>query len=1169
MVAASSIEFCWFLVDVTLKSLLVAAIAWAGLKVTRTRDANARHHVWTLMLAAMLGMPLFTAALPRLSAPVWLPTETAYTSSTSAWQQAATTAATPVAAIDVPYPATANDDVASASAAAVGASDEAPSSAEHARPIATATRDVKRAPMTWSGLLAMLYAIVATSRIGRLILGLAMARRLVRRGRSLDAESRIRAFSTPCPATVLESPDVRVPVTVGFWRSAILLPRDWSTWDDETLRLVVAHETIHSNRRDALIALAAHVNSALYWFNPLAWFLRRKLASLAEQACDDEVLREHRDRHAYAQTLLTIASRLAGGGWVCAPFVAMARQAQVEERIIAIIDETRPLAQRFGRGRTIVLGALAAPLIAITAMLGPSPADGADTPPTDAPKPAAVSETTSPKAEEEKAEQPAQTPPATSPHVAGRVVNDADGQPVAGAEVRLSGWNKGRTRYDTKTAITNGEGRFSIDELPTGKLQIIALKDDTASRTSLYKGQQVNAGDEAVELRMRPAPGLQVQVIDRATQAPLKDAMVLLTWADIPRDYHTDSEGIATIRGLTNETWTLEVFAKGYAEGNEAIQLQGVGQTPVTIALDPGFELSGVVADEQQQPLAGVGISVFPGDHRGPQIEYLKTDDAGKYRFANLPLSGLKLYLDKTGYSDLRLDMSPLVTAGETQEGNFTLLKRPDGGSITGQVVDNAGKPLAGVKITNSGNSSRDLRETTTDAEGRYRLDDVFEGSQGHVAIFKLPGYAPGIVEFSPGSHDKPTVVDVKLSLGHRLVGRVVDEQGAPISGVYVEQGGRFGMAGRDDGSLVVTADDGRFVFDTLPAGARFNLRKQGFSPINDEALPLDRDEEIVIKFASQGVVRGRAVDAVTGESIKKFIVHVTFSPDRTPEDPNGTLMGPAVGGGETFVSDQGEFEVGNFTRGMPLQVTVDATGYQRQVVRRVVAAAADVAEPVEFSLKPIDKSQLRTYAGKLVDNAGQGIAGVEVRLIMSDRIRDGRRDDPFPFNWTMIRTGQLADQADAKQFLTAVTDAQGNFEFRDVLPARDVELVYWGPGVAQTRLGGAKSPFDATQQRTTFTATATGTVAGTIDPAAYPRLNDVAISGRDDIISGEISPDGKSYEIGNAPPGKYELQVYIRKPIAPARQTDGYDIEVIHRQPVEVKSGETTTVNLKDRETP
>src|SRR5690606_28747161 len=121
--------------------------------------------------------------------------------------------------------------------------------------------------------------------------------------------------------------------------------------------------------------------------------------------------------------------------------------------------------------------------------------------------------------------------------------------------------------------------------------------------------------------------------------------------------------------------------------------------------------------------------------------------------------------------------------------------------------------------------------------------------------------------------------------------------------------------------------------------------------------------------------------------------------------------------------------------------------------LRRVVAKAAPKAERVEFSLQAIDKSQLKTYAGKLVDDAGHGIAGVEMRLIMSDRIRDGRGDDQFPFNWTMIRTGQLADQADAKQFLTAVTDTQGNFEFRDVLPAPDVELVYWGQGVSQTRL--------------------------------------------------------------------------------------------------------------------
>ena len=55
------------------------------------------------------------------------------------------------------------------------------------------------------------------------------------------------------------------------------------------------------------------LNCAVYWFHPVAWFIRRRLTDLAEQVCDDAVIRVTGSRNEYAQNLLDIAGRLSAG----------------------------------------------------------------------------------------------------------------------------------------------------------------------------------------------------------------------------------------------------------------------------------------------------------------------------------------------------------------------------------------------------------------------------------------------------------------------------------------------------------------------------------------------------------------------------------------------------------------------------------------------------------------------------------------------------------------------------------------------------------------------------------------------------------------------------------------------------------------------------------------
>ena len=85
------------------------------------------------------------------------------------------------------------------------------------------------------------------------------------------------------------------------------------------------------------------MNCTLFWFHPLSWWLRTRLTSLAERACDDRTVLLTRDREVYAETLLLVASQRrkkdASPAW---PAPAMARTSRVTGRIERILSISRP-----------------------------------------------------------------------------------------------------------------------------------------------------------------------------------------------------------------------------------------------------------------------------------------------------------------------------------------------------------------------------------------------------------------------------------------------------------------------------------------------------------------------------------------------------------------------------------------------------------------------------------------------------------------------------------------------------------------------------------------------------------------------------------------------------------------------------------------------------------
>jgi len=239
----------------------------------------------------------------------------------------------------------------------------------------------------WSAILLLGYFAVAGLLLARLAFGLARSWRTCKRAHPVTAE-----WAGGLDIRVSEK--VHAPAT---FASSILLPANHLAWSDMRRGAVLAHECEHVKNCDFQVRLLAHGYRAVFWFNPLAWWLPQRLAMLGEQLSDDAAIGLVGDRVAYAQMLMDFSrspsDRLSGA-------ISMARLTTVSVRVERIL-ESSDLPQRIGRLQQLGLASVLLPLIWIAAgcsadKSGPTesaaPGPAARSAPTGTPAEAPVSE---------------------------------------------------------------------------------------------------------------------------------------------------------------------------------------------------------------------------------------------------------------------------------------------------------------------------------------------------------------------------------------------------------------------------------------------------------------------------------------------------------------------------------------------------------------------------------------------------------------------------------------------------------------------------------------------------------------------------------------------------------------------------------------------------------
>jgi hypothetical protein len=216
-----------------------------------------------------------------------------------------------------------------------------------------------------------IYAAIAGLLLSRLFAGWILGRRLIRASVAIrDPRASLSLSARAFPGHLRETPllaesdAVAVPVTLGVARPAILLPSDWREWDSDKLNAVLAHELSHIGRGDALMQRWAKLHCAIFWFSPLAWWLDRELARLAEEASDEAALASGADRERYAEILLRFFEAIrAGSGRVWWQGVSMAAGGDAARRVDRILGWKGAVTMRLRRSLMILLAAAALPIL--------------------------------------------------------------------------------------------------------------------------------------------------------------------------------------------------------------------------------------------------------------------------------------------------------------------------------------------------------------------------------------------------------------------------------------------------------------------------------------------------------------------------------------------------------------------------------------------------------------------------------------------------------------------------------------------------------------------------------------------------------------------------------------------------------------------------------------
>lgn len=137
---------------------------------------------------------------------------------------------------------------------------------------------------------------------------------------------------------IKKSNSVKTPCITGLITPVILIPKYMaSKLTNEEIKYIIIHELVHFKRKDTLINWIITVLNLIHWFNPILYFLFKRLRQDSEISCDARALsyikgKEHKN---YGNTIINLVSLVSS--FDVKPWEAsMVSKFEIKRRIVMI-----------------------------------------------------------------------------------------------------------------------------------------------------------------------------------------------------------------------------------------------------------------------------------------------------------------------------------------------------------------------------------------------------------------------------------------------------------------------------------------------------------------------------------------------------------------------------------------------------------------------------------------------------------------------------------------------------------------------------------------------------------------------------------------------------------------------------------------------------------------
>ena len=281
----------------------------------------------------------------------------------------------------------------------------------------------------------------------------------------------------------------------------------------------------------------------------------------------------------------------------------------------------------------------------------------------------------------------------------GQLIHVKTGAPLGGLEIMLSPSAPGG-RGPTRFVSTDGEGRFRVEDLPEGEYRLNVLSDawafaDAPAVIVLTEG----AALAVPALRVARNVSIGGRVFDADTREGIRGVVVEAAGEDtVRRSAPTGSAGFYKIEGLSEGAYTVtRGEASGYPPPRDdetcAVDVcLDAPRTGIDFAISKNLALRGRVIDDKGDPVENARVRCFLD---GGDVRVAMSDAHGEFEFVVPSVERIRFVAVK---GELTSALSEPATASRLAiEGVVLALTR--GGSLSGRVVDGAGRPLSEMAV--------------------------------------------------------------------------------------------------------------------------------------------------------------------------------------------------------------------------------------------------------------------------------------------------------------------------------------------------------------------------------------------------------------------------------------------------------------------------------------